>query len=96
MHTRTTRPGASRRARGKHPRRGRVLARFGEQVVAANWDSLVVDVGRGALVRIPMMEPLRGTRELVGELVDGATSVRDLLDGLADDDQGRIKRSGRG
>ena len=30
-------------------------------IVAANWDSLVFDVGRDPLRRVPMMEPLRGT-----------------------------------
>lgn len=59
--------------------RGRVLARFRADVVAANWDSIVVDTGRGALVRIPMMEPFRGTRVLVETAVETARDVRELL-----------------
>ena len=62
--------------------RGRCLARWPESVVAANWDSIVFDVGRDPLRRVPMMEPLRGTKALVGELVEGSSSVTELLDRL--------------
>ena len=64
--------------------RGRVLARWPESVVAANWDSIVFDVGRDPLRRVPMMEPLRGTRELVGELVETSADVTELLARLGD------------
>jgi len=59
--------------------RGRVLARFPADVVAANWDSLVVDTGRGALVRIPMMEPFRGTRALVESAIESSNTIGELL-----------------
>jgi Pup amidohydrolase len=62
--------------------RGRCLARWPESVVAANWDSIVFDVGRDPLRRVPMMEPLRGTKALVGDLLEGSTSVTELLDRL--------------
>src|SRR5690606_7857712 len=41
--------------------RGRCLKRWADQVVAANWDSIVFDIGQDTLRRVPMMEPLRGT-----------------------------------
>ena len=59
--------------------RGRCLARFADDIVAANWDSLVFDVGESSLQRVPMMEPGRGTRDAVGPLIDAATSAADLL-----------------
>jgi proteasome accessory factor A len=62
--------------------RGRCLARFGEAVVAANWDSLVLDLGEDALTRVPMMDPLRGGRESVAELIDGSGSAADLVRSL--------------
>ena len=62
--------------------RGRCLAKWPESVVAANWDSIVFDVGRDPLRRVPMMEPLRGTADLVGSLVETSTSVTELLDRL--------------
>ena len=46
--------------------RGECLRRYPAQVAAASWDSVVFDLGRENLVRIPTMEPLRGTREHVG------------------------------
>ena len=52
--------------------RGECLRRFPDAVVAANWDSLVFDIGGDPLRRVPMMEPLRGTREMVGSLLDRA------------------------
>ena len=59
--------------------RGRCLEKFAESIVAANWDSLVFDIGTDPLRRVPMMEPLRGTEEHVGELLDAATDAADLL-----------------
>jgi Pup amidohydrolase len=62
--------------------RGRCLAKWPEDVVAANWDSLVFDVGDDPLRRVPMMEPRRGTAEMVGSLIDECSTARQLLDRL--------------
>jgi proteasome accessory factor A len=62
--------------------RGHCLERWPDQVVSANWDCLVFDVGRGPLRRVPMMEPLRGTRELVGQICAESGSLIELLDRL--------------
>jgi proteasome accessory factor A len=48
-------------------------------LVAANWDSLVFDVGETNLKRVPMMEPLRGTADMVGGLLDEAEDAADLI-----------------
>ena len=42
--------------------RGGCLAKYAAEVVAASWDSVIFDVGRESLVRVPMMEPERGTK----------------------------------
>ncbi|MEI2775689.1 MAG: depupylase/deamidase Dop [Tetrasphaera sp.] len=64
--------------------RGRCLDRFGDNVVAASWDSVIFEVpGQRALHRVPMLEPLRGTREAVRELLDQADDVADLIRSLA-------------
>jgi proteasome accessory factor A len=60
--------------------RGRCLAQYASEVVAASWDSVIFDVGRESLVRVPMMEPERGTRAHVGELFDRCPSAKDLLE----------------
>jgi proteasome accessory factor A len=62
--------------------RGRCLQKYPDDVVAANWDSLVFDIGRDPLRRVPMMEPLRGTAEHVGTLIDESETARELLDRL--------------
>ena len=62
--------------------RGRCLQKFPNDVVAANWDSLVFDVGRDPLRRVPMMEPLRGTADHVGKLIDESATASELLERL--------------
>jgi len=59
--------------------RGECIRRFRSQVVAAGWDSLILDLGRDALQRVPMMEPGRGTRAQVGALLDEVDSAAELL-----------------
>jgi len=59
--------------------RGRCLARWPGEIVAANWDSLVFDLGREPLRRVPMMEPLRGTAAHVARLIDDSSSAADLI-----------------
>ena len=62
--------------------RGQCLERWPDQVVSANWDCLVLDVGRGPLRRVPMMEPLRGTKDLVGQICSESDTLLELLDRL--------------
>ncbi|KQS54827.1 Pup deamidase/depupylase [Geodermatophilus sp. Leaf369] len=62
--------------------RGECLRRYPAQVAAASWDSVVFDLGRENLVRVPTMEPLRGTREHVGALFDSVGSAQELVDTL--------------
>ena len=62
--------------------RGRCLAKYPDDIVAANWDSMVFDVGRDPLRRVPMMEPLRGTADHVATLIDESETARALLERL--------------
>ena len=43
---------------------------------------MIFDVGRDSLVRIPTMEPTRGTKAHVGELLDHAADAAELVDAL--------------
>ncbi len=64
--------------------RGRVIERFPDAVVAASWDSVIVELaGQRALQRIPMLEPQRGTRDAVDALLTSSSSIEELLAGLA-------------
>jgi len=59
--------------------RGEMLKRWPDHVVTANWDSLVLDLGEGPLVRVPMDEPGRGTNALIGGILDEAATPADVL-----------------
>jgi proteasome accessory factor A len=64
--------------------RGRCLAQYAEHIAAASWDSVIFDIpGRAALQRVPTLEPLRGTRAHVGQLLDDSPTALDLLARLA-------------
>ncbi len=62
--------------------RGKCLQKFGPSVAAANWDSIVFDLGHDPLRRVPMMEPLRGTAAMVGSLIEGCSTAAELLERL--------------
>jgi proteasome accessory factor A len=62
--------------------RGRCVARFSRSLVAANWDSLVFEVGEDTLKRVPMMEPLRGTKERVDTVLEQAADAAALVRAL--------------
>jgi Pup amidohydrolase len=58
--------------------RGECIRRFPTSVVAAGWDSLVVEL-RGGLARLPMDDPGKGTRALTGAALEAAADVDDLM-----------------
>ncbi|MCP2163699.1 depupylase/deamidase Dop [Goodfellowiella coeruleoviolacea] len=62
--------------------RGRCLERYPTAVAAASWDSVIFDLGRESLVRIPTLEPLRGTKAHVGALLEAADTAEELVDAL--------------
>ncbi|MCZ3386995.1 MAG: proteasome accessory factor PafA2 family protein, partial [Actinomycetia bacterium] len=63
--------------------RGECVRRYGAQVAAASWDSVIFDVpGRPSLQRVPMLEPLRGTRAHVGGLLEQCQTATELVDAL--------------
>jgi proteasome accessory factor A len=60
--------------------RGRCLDQYAEHVAAASWDSVIFDIpGRDSLQRVPTLEPLRGTRNHVKELLDRCRTAEDLV-----------------
>jgi len=60
--------------------RGRCLQRWASSISAANWDSLVFDLGTDPLRRVPMMEPLRGTAAMVDSLLERCSEPAELLE----------------
>ncbi|WP_454301882.1 proteasome accessory factor PafA2 family protein [Salana multivorans] len=69
--------------------RGESVRRFPVEVVAAGWNGIILDVeSEPTLVRLPMVDPLRGTAELTEKLLDScpdaAALVRALTGGSTD------------
>ena len=62
--------------------RGECLRRFGADIAAASWDSVIFDLGGESLIRIPTLERLRGTKAHVGALLDYVDSAAELVDQL--------------
>jgi proteasome accessory factor A len=60
--------------------RGRCISKYPDAIAAASWDSMIFDTGREALQRVPMREPLRGTRAHVEELLNRAPDPGTLVD----------------
>ena len=63
--------------------RGRCLAQYPQQVAAASWDSVIFDIGRDSLQRVPTLEPLRGTKSHVGALLARCRTAAELVDALS-------------
>jgi len=63
--------------------RGRCLQQYPEAVAAASWDSVIFDIpGHESLQRVPTLEPLRGTRDHVGGLLDRCRTAAELVSAL--------------
>ncbi len=63
--------------------RGRCLEKYADSVAAASWDSVIFDLpGRESLQRVPTIDPLRGTRAHVGDLIDRCDTAEALFTAL--------------
>jgi proteasome accessory factor A len=63
--------------------RGRCLDKYPDSIAAASWDSVIFDLpGHDSLQRVPTIDPLRGTRAHVGELIDGSDTALALFSAL--------------
>ena len=63
--------------------RGRCLEKYAEHVAAASWDSVIFDLpGRESLQRVPTIDPLRGSKAHVGELLDRSETAEALFTAL--------------
>jgi proteasome accessory factor A len=63
--------------------RGTCLRKFPDQISGASWSSILMDSGEAAVKRLPMADPSRGTRKLVGEILERSDSVAELMERLA-------------
>ena len=60
--------------------RGECLRKYPDDIAAASWDSLVFDLPeRESLIRVPTLEPNRGTKALVDGLLSQANTAAELI-----------------
>ena len=60
--------------------RGECMRRYPDAIAAASWDSVIFDIpGEAALQRVPTLEPLRGTKAHVGDLLERSATAAELL-----------------
>jgi len=63
--------------------RGRCLEKYADDVAAASWDSVIFDLpGRESLQRVPTIDPLRGSKAHVGDLLDRCDTAAELFAAL--------------
>ncbi len=63
--------------------RGRCLEKYADRIAAASWDSVIFDLpGHESLQRVPTIDPLRGSRRHVGELLDASDTAEALFEAL--------------
>lgn len=64
--------------------RGRCLEKYAPDIAAASWDSVIFDLpGRESLQRVPTIDPLRGSKAHVGELIDRCATADELVRALS-------------
>jgi proteasome accessory factor A len=59
--------------------RGRCISKYPDAIAAASWDSMIFDTGLDALQRVPMREPLKGTRDHVEALLESSPDPATLV-----------------
>lgn len=62
--------------------RSNCLKKYGDKVVEANWDVLHFDGGGSKLKKVQLLDPTKGTKELVDDLLSESEGVAQLLSNL--------------
>jgi proteasome accessory factor A len=62
--------------------RGECLKRYPGEIKSVNWDSILFDIGNGPLQKVPMNEPLRGSKAHLGDLLEKSPTAKELLQNL--------------
>jgi Pup amidohydrolase len=59
--------------------RGRCIGKFSKSIYGASWTSVLFDFGNTTIKKVPLMDPLRGTESLTGDLLDQSDTAEALL-----------------
>jgi proteasome accessory factor A len=59
--------------------RGMCMRKFPKEVYGVSWTSVLFDVGNATIKRVPLMDPSRGTEQLVQDIFSRSETAEDLL-----------------
>jgi proteasome accessory factor A len=59
--------------------RGRCVGKFSKSIYGASWTSVLFDIGNTTIKKVPLMDPLRGTEALTGDLLEQSETAEELL-----------------
>jgi len=62
--------------------RGICLKRFSQNIHNVSWNSMTFSIDDSRFDRVPMLHPQRGTKAIVGELVENSSTAAELIDAL--------------
>ncbi|MCF8530504.1 MAG: proteasome accessory factor PafA2 [Candidatus Nanopelagicales bacterium] len=62
--------------------RGECIRRYPDNIAAASWDSVVFDTGGDTLLRVPTLEPLRGSRDAISGILEASSTASELVNSL--------------
>ena len=62
--------------------RGECLKRYPSEVFGVNWDSISFGLEDESIKRVMMAEPLKGTSEIVGKLLEDSGTAAELLENM--------------
>ena len=63
--------------------RGRCLSKYADSIAAASWDSVIFELpGHESLQRVPTIDPLRGSKAHVGDLLDRHDTALGMFEAL--------------
>lgn len=63
--------------------RGACLSKFPKQIYAVSWTSVIFDLGADGMKRVPLMDPRRGSRSLIGPVLVESQTAEALLAKIA-------------
>lgn len=63
--------------------RGTCIKKFPKEVYATSWSSVLFDIGNFTIKRVPLLNPLRGTEALVGDIFTMSETAEELLKNLS-------------
>tara|TARA_Y100001970_G_scaffold49497_2_gene62723 strand:- start:7795 stop:8544 length:750 start_codon:yes stop_codon:yes gene_type:complete len=62
--------------------RGKCLQKWPDQIISANWDSIVFKLDETTIRRIPVLDPVKGTKDDVENLITESETPHELIHSL--------------